>query len=73
MNDFEYLITSSPDREKLSCEIYYQGEIIAEISQETPDVLLEIYPPKNKDWWTIPLKSFQKAVAYASDHLDGKI
>ena len=50
MNDFEYLITSSPEREKLSCEIYYQDEILAEIFQETTEFLLEIYPSKNKKW-----------------------
>ena len=71
MNNFEYLITSSPEREKLCCEIYYNGEIIAEISQETQELLLEIYPSKKEKWWSIPLEEFEKAISYAKNHLLG--
>lgn len=73
MSDFEYIIASSPDREKVFCEIYYHGKIIAEISQETSNLCLEIYPPKNKKWWNLPLEDFQKAIDYGKNHLLGKI
>ena len=70
MNDFEYLITSSPDREKLSCEIYFKGDVLAEISQESNDLLLEIYSAKS-NWWQIPLEDFIKSLNYAKEHLCG--
>lgn len=69
MNNFEYLITSSPDREKLSCEIYYKGEILAEISQETSELLLELYQPQSEKWWQIPLEDFQNSLIFAKEHL----
>lgn len=73
MSKFEYLITSSMDREKLSCEIYYGGEILGEISQETSEFLLEIYPSKDQQWWKIPLHEFEEAICCAKKHLIGQI
>jgi hypothetical protein len=69
--DFEFIIVSSPDREKVTCEIYYKDELIAEISQEIEELLLEIYPPNVKKWWTIPLFQFQTAIEDARKHLLG--
>ncbi len=67
--DFEFIIASPIEREKLICEIYYKGEIIAEISQETEEFILEIYPPQKSKWWEIPLESFQRALEEAKIHL----
>ena len=58
--------------EKLICEIYYNNEIIAEISQETDELILEIYPCAISDYWEIPLHKFQMALEYAKNHLLSK-
>lgn len=71
-NDFEFIIASPFDREKLVCEICYKGKAIAEISQETEEFMLEIYPPGEKKWWNVPLVQFQEALEYAKKHLVGK-
>lgn len=72
-NDFNFIIGSPTDREKLICEIYYKNEIIAEISQETSEMMLEIYFSQTNPYWTIPLDQFLKALEFAKNHLLGKI
>jgi hypothetical protein len=37
-------IASVPDREKLVAELWYNQELWGEISQETGELILEIYP-----------------------------
>lgn len=69
IKDFELLICSSCDLEKLTCEIYYKNEIIAEISQETSELKLEIYAPQKNQWWTIPLVQFQEILEFAKNYL----
>ena len=56
-DDFKFIIASPFDREKLICEIYYRDEIFTELSQETNEFMLEIYPSQTNQWWTIPLTS----------------
>lgn len=68
-NDFELMITSSEDREKLTCEIYFKNELIAEISQETNELLLEIYTCPYGTWWEVPLVQFQETISAAKEHL----
>jgi hypothetical protein len=71
-NNFEFIIASPIDREKLICEIYYQNEIIAEISQETDELMIEIYPCQKNKFWELPLIQFQNALEYAKNHLLSK-
>lgn len=68
-NEFKFLICSPVDREELTCEIYYKNEICAEISQETDEFILEIYPTQTNKWWTFHLNDFQQALEYAKNHL----
>lgn len=70
-DDFEYIIASCEEREKVMCEIYYQGEFLGEISQETEELLLEIYPNSTKKCWAIPLSQFQEALKIAKQFLLG--
>ncbi|MBA3238012.1 MAG: hypothetical protein H0T62_06635 [Parachlamydiaceae bacterium] len=70
--DFELVITSPVNLEKLVCEIYYKNEIIAEISQETENLVIEIFSSQNGEWWTFPLAHFQEALEKAKKHLLGK-
>ena len=68
-NDFELLITSSCYTEKLACEIYYKGEQVGEISQETEVPLLEIYPCPIAKWWNIPIDEFIDILQVAKKYL----
>ncbi len=47
MIDFSIEIASSPDREQLVAEIWYQNQMIAEINQEKEDLELEFYLKNN--------------------------
>ncbi len=69
--EFEFLITSPFDRENLVCEIYYHGELLAEISQEGTEMSIEIYPHENNKWWQISLPKLQNALEAAKKHLLG--
>ena len=69
MKNFDYLITSDINREKLSCEIYYQDEIFAEITQETDELIIEIYSCRKERWWKIPLNDLFDAISYGRQHL----
>jgi hypothetical protein len=68
--EFEFLICSPFDKEKLTCEIYYKDELIADISQEE-DMKLSIYPPEKNQSWHLPLTDFQEAIIQAKMHLLG--
>lgn len=43
MKEFEILITSPPDREKLVAEIWSGENLVAEINQESDNLEIEIY------------------------------
>lgn len=73
INDYELLIVSSQEREKVYCEIYYKSKIFGEISQENDKLLLEIYSSSsNKVCLEIPLEEFQDILDVAKKHLLGK-
>ena len=70
-DDFEFIIVSSPDREKVTCEIYFKNEIFAEISQETDGLTIEIFSTETHKWWSFPLDQFQQTIEDAKKHLLG--
>jgi len=71
-NNFELQIASSPEREKVYCEIYYKGKILGEISQENEKLLLEIYSyPSDQKWWQFTLEEFQEILELGKSHLIG--
>ncbi len=43
MKEFEVLITSPPDREKLVAEIWHDNIFVAEINHETENIEIEFY------------------------------
>jgi len=69
--DFEFVIASAPDREKVFCEIYYKSDLIAEISQETKELIVAIYSHPSNKWWEVPLIPLQNAIEEAKKHLMG--
>ncbi len=70
--NFSFLITSPSEYEKLICEIYYKGEMIAFLTQENNKFLVHLYGPLNAEHWEIPFDEFQGALAYAKEHLVGE-
>lgn len=68
---FKFLIVSDQEREKVFCEIYYEDEILAEISQEKekPEIALFSHPKK---WWEFSLEEFLEVLEKAEKHLLGR-
>lgn len=71
-SDFSFLIVSPDNREQLTCEIYYKNEILAEVSQETDVLIIDIFAKDTQKWWSIPLDELQEALEYAKRHLLGE-
>jgi hypothetical protein len=69
--DFEFLITSPVNLEKLTCEIYYKGECVAIISQETNEYIIELGPSPKTKCWTFILEEFQEVLENAKNYLRG--
>ncbi|MBN9378044.1 MAG: hypothetical protein BGO14_00975 [Chlamydiales bacterium 38-26] len=44
---------------------------VAEISQETSELILEIYPMSSQEYLSLPLVKFQEAIEKAKHHLMG--
>ena len=71
IDGFELIIGSPFNKNKLTCEIYYKNEIVAEISQESDELIIEIYPSTTQPWLALPLKKFQQVLDQATSHLKG--
>ena len=69
MEDFRITIGSLPDRESLVADIFYKKIQVAEISQETNELLIQIYFYEDKDHWEFSLEEFQKIVEKAKRRL----
>ena len=69
MGDFRITIVSLPDRENLVAEISYKNKQVAEISQETNELLIQIYSCKDKNHWEFSLEEFQKNIEKAKRRL----
>lgn len=70
--EFKFVICSPVDREKLTCEIYFKNEIIAEISQESKELMIELYPTQSCKWWTVSFDDFQMALNKAKHILSNE-
>jgi len=71
MENFRITVNSLPDRENLVAEIYYKHYQVAEISQETNELIIQIYSYKDKDCWEFSLEKFQKVIEEAKQKLIG--
>lgn len=69
MENFSITVNSLPDRENLVAEIYYKNYQVAEISQETDELIIQIYSYKEKDCWEFLLEEFQKVIEEAKKKL----
>ncbi len=70
MENFRITIASLPDRENLVAEISYKNKQIAEINQETKELIIQLYAPcKEQKYWEFSLDEFQKIVEEAKQRL----
>jgi len=62
-------IASVPDREKLVAELWYDQELWGEISQDTGELVLEIYPSPTHPFRQLKCEELIMAVQHAKDKL----
>jgi hypothetical protein len=62
-------IASVPDREKLVAELWYNQELWGEISQETGELILEIYPNPTRGQHQLKCEELLMAVQQAKAQL----
>lgn len=72
-NDFELIIASPYNREKLTCELYYKNEIFGEISQDKNEFEIELYPSNSLEFWTFNLEELQHILEEGKNYLRGKL
>jgi len=65
MNKFTITVGSFPDKNNLVADIIYKNKQVAEISQETNELLIQIYSYENQDYWEFSLEEFQKVLEEA--------
>lgn len=68
MKTFRIEITSVPDREELVAEIWNENQMIAEINQDSENLILEIYSNQNSTL-KIDYDAFLKVLIEAKDKL----
>jgi len=66
-------IASVPDREKLVAELWYEQELWGEISQDTGELVLEIYPNSTSRFRQLKCEDLIHAVQQAENQLLGKL
>jgi len=62
-------IASVPDRDKLVAELWYDQELWGEISQDTGELVLEIYPNPTHSFRQLKCEELITAVQQAKDKL----
>jgi hypothetical protein len=62
-------IASVPDRDKLVAELWYGPELWGEISQDTGELVLEIYPSSTHHFRQLKCEELILAVQQAKDKL----
>lgn len=68
-NDFQITIASLPDREHLVAEVLYKGVQWAEISQETEEIVVQLYPHPRQHYWEFPYDDAVAALQQAKQKL----
>lgn len=65
----EIIIASLPDRTRLVAEVWIDNQQFAEISQETADVLVELYPPTKDKMWKVDYQTLVNTLEDAKNKL----
>ena len=69
MGKFEITVGSLPDKDNLVADIYYDKIQVAEINQETNELIIQIYSYKNINYWEFSLEEFQNIIEEAKQRL----
>lgn len=69
--DLRLVVASPPDREQLVVELWQADEMCAEVSNETGEWVLEVYPKLAGGAWQFDYKDFLSAVTRARSTLLG--
>jgi hypothetical protein len=69
--DFELTLCDDPDYGDLIAEIYFNGEFVGIVSQESgyESLDLSVHPRKNGEPWQFKLKEFEAAIQKARTRL----
>ena len=68
----EIVIVAEADRERLAAEIWCLGELWCILSQETGDLVLEVYPHSSGDPWRVPYWEAMQLFVRAAARLASK-
>jgi hypothetical protein len=71
-NHIRVEIASPPDRENLVAPILLENEQWAEVSQESNQLLIEIYPRRDGTPWIFDLEEVINSLMEARRRLEGK-
>lgn len=69
--NYRLCISSPPDRERLVAEIFFGDQQWAELHQEGPELVLEIYPRRDGKPWQLSFEVVTSALADARKRLLG--
>lgn len=69
--NFRIDIVGDLEYEDLIADIYFDDEIVAMLTQEFgyDNMEIEIYRPKNQDFWHFKFSEFEEAIQYAKQRL----
>ena len=67
--EFEIDIASIPTEENLVAEIYYDRVQWVQMYHNNGKLLIQFYPPPNKDYWEFPVDDAIKALEKAKNRL----
>ena len=70
-NKFKIIISSDLDYEELCAEIYFENQFVSIITQENgfENLMIEIYPPKEREAWVFNFSEFDKILKKAKQKL----
>ena len=68
---FRIVVSSPPDRERLVAEVWFGGEMVVEINQESDQLRVEIYARESGEPWAVPFAEFIDALNQAKRRLVG--
>ena len=69
MKEAEVVLASPPDRKFLVAEIFFDSEQLAEINQESGELMLEIYPRRDGKPWKLTYTNLSFALEEAKTRL----
>ncbi|MBK8146920.1 MAG: hypothetical protein IPN69_18810 [Acidobacteria bacterium] len=67
--EFRFCISSPPDRKYLVAEIFWGEEQVAEISRETSEFEVELYPRRTGQGWHLNFDEFINVLSLAKGAL----